>query len=135
MATDGRLWVRLAGLSAFIAVLAGAFAAHWINDPQAKELLRTGSSYQILHALAALACVAIGPGLAPRAAAPALFLLGSTLFSGSLYAMGLGAPRWVGIVTPFGGLCFLAGWLTLAITAGRAAGRPGPTAGSETGAD
>jgi uncharacterized membrane protein YgdD (TMEM256/DUF423 family) len=45
--------------------------------------------------------------------APAFFLAGIVLFSGSLYAMALGAPRWLGAVTPIGGLCFLAGWAAL----------------------
>src|SRR5262249_38910430 len=85
---------------------------------KAQELLRTGSLYGFVHVLATLAAGA----LTPRARlAPALFLAGVLLFSGSLWAMALGAPRWLGAVTPFGGLAFLAGWL-----AARGAGRPPP---------
>jgi uncharacterized membrane protein YgdD (TMEM256/DUF423 family) len=109
-----RLWATLAAISGFIAVAAGAFAAHGVRDPMGRELLRTGSTYEFMHALATLACVALA-GAMPRARfAPAFFLGGTLLFSGSLYALAFGAPRMVGIVTPFGGLAFLAGWAVLA---------------------
>ena len=109
-----RLWTTLAAISGFIAVAAGAFAAHGASDPAAKELLRTGSTYELAHALATLLCAALAAGT-PRArlAAP-WFLGGSLLFSGSLYALALGAARIVGAVTPFGGLAFLIGWAVLA---------------------
>ena len=62
-----------------------------------------------------LACAALAGAGMPRARfAPAWFLGGSLLFSGSLYALALGAPRIVGLVTPFGGLAFLVGWVVLA---------------------
>ena len=110
-----RLWTTLAAINGFIAVAAGAFAAHGVADPTAKELLRTGSTYELAHALAVLACAGLAAAGMPRARfAPAWFLAGSVLFSGSLYALALGAPRMVGIVTPFGGLAFLAGWAVLA---------------------
>ena len=109
------LWTSLAAISGFIAVAAGAFAAHGIADPAAKELLRTGSTYELAHALAVLACAALAGAGMPRARlAPAWFLGGSLLFSGSLYALALGAPRLVGAITPFGGLAFLVGWAVLA---------------------
>jgi len=109
-----RLWTTLAAISGCVSVAAGAFAAHGITDPAARDVMRTGATYELTHALATLACAAL-VAIAPRARfAPALFLTGSLLFSGSLYALALGAPRWVGIVTPFGGLAFLAGWLVLA---------------------
>jgi len=110
-----RLWTTLAALSGLIAVAAGAFAAHGVADPNAKELLRTGSTYAFLHALATLACAALTTAGMPRARfAPAFFLAGVLLFSGSLYALAFGAPRMIGIVTPFGGLAFMAGWAVLA---------------------
>jgi uncharacterized membrane protein YgdD (TMEM256/DUF423 family) len=118
MIWDQRMVVRLAAVSAFIAVAAGAFAAHGLSDPPAKELIRTGSNYEAIHALAALICVALGPARARRLLLPAtLFLCGTLLFSGSLYALALGAPRWTGAITPFGGLMFLTGWASLAWTA------------------
>jgi uncharacterized membrane protein YgdD (TMEM256/DUF423 family) len=110
-----RAWLTLAALAGFVCVAAGAFAAHGISDPRAQELLRTGSLYSFVHVLATLACVPLIQAGAARARfAPPLFLGGTLLFSGSLFALALGAPRIVGVVTPFGGLAFLAGWLVLA---------------------
>ena len=113
------LWVRLAAASGFLGVAAGAFAAHGMTDPRAQELLRTGATYELAHALAALlAAVLAGLGAARARWAAGLFLAGSVLFSGSLYALAFGAPRLTGVVTPVGGLCFLAGWALLAWAAG-----------------
>ncbi len=104
----------LAGVNGLVAVAAGAFSAHGLSDPRAAEVMRTGATYEMTHALATLACAAL-VGAAPRMrVAPAFFLAGAVLFSGSLYALALGAPRWVGVVTPFGGLSFLAGWVVVA---------------------
>jgi uncharacterized membrane protein YgdD (TMEM256/DUF423 family) len=109
-----RLWMTLAALSGFLAVAAGAFAAHGLTG-QSAEVMRTGATYEQAHALATIGCAAFMQLGARRARfAPALFLAGSLLFSGSLYALALGAPRLIGIVTPFGGLLFLAGWAVLA---------------------
>jgi uncharacterized membrane protein YgdD (TMEM256/DUF423 family) len=109
-----RLWMMLAAVSGFVSVAAGAFAAHGLSG-QSAEVMRTGATYEFMHALATLACAAlIQVGAARARFAPALFLAGSVLFSGSLYALALGAPRLIGIVTPFGGLLFLAGWAVLA---------------------
>jgi uncharacterized membrane protein YgdD (TMEM256/DUF423 family) len=110
-----RNWLTLAALGGFLSVGFGAFAAHGVSDPRAQELLRTGSLYGFLHCLATFACGAAMQAGARRARfAPAFFLAGALLFSGSLCAMALGAPRWVGVVTPIGGLGFLVGWLVLA---------------------
>jgi uncharacterized membrane protein YgdD (TMEM256/DUF423 family) len=110
-----RVWTTLAAVSGFVAVAAGAFAAHGMHDPTGQELLRTGSTYEFMHALATLACASMMERAIPRARfAPALFLGGSLLFSGSLYALAFGAPRIVGVITPIGGTCFLAGWAVLA---------------------
>jgi uncharacterized membrane protein YgdD (TMEM256/DUF423 family) len=115
MIWNRRTWTTLAALSGLLAVGFGAFGAHGVADPQSKDWLRTGATYQFIHALATLACAALAVSGAPRARhAPALFLGGSLLFSGSLYAMALGGPRLLGAVTPIGGLMFLAGWAVLA---------------------
>ena len=119
MAWDRKLWIRLAALSGLVSVAAGAFAAHGVVDATPREWLRTGANYEAIHALATLAVAALFPAGARRAPWPtALFLLGSLLFSGSLYAMALGGPRWFGAVTPLGGLLFLAGWAALAWAVG-----------------
>jgi uncharacterized membrane protein YgdD (TMEM256/DUF423 family) len=116
-----RIWTTLAALSGLIAVAAGAFGAHGVQDPTARELLRTGATYEFIHALATLACAALMITAMPRARfAPAWFLGGALLFSGSLYALAFGAPRLVGIVTPFGGVAFMVGWAVLAWAAATA---------------
>jgi uncharacterized membrane protein YgdD (TMEM256/DUF423 family) len=98
----------LAALAAALAVAAGAFGAHGAEG-QAAEWLRTGGLYQMVHAVAALVAVrmaAKGPGWC--------FVIGSAIFAGTLYAMALGAPRWLGAITPIGGSALILGWLWLA---------------------
>jgi uncharacterized membrane protein YgdD (TMEM256/DUF423 family) len=112
-----RLPVTLAALSGFVAVAAGAFGAHGAPTPEAKALLETGGHYQLMHALAVFACFAVARGARSATVAAWLFLAGSLIFSCSLYALALGAPRLMGAITPIGGLMLLAGWLTLAWTA------------------
>ena len=110
-----RLWMRLAALGGFLAVAVGAFAAHGVADPRAAELLKTGAMYGFMHSMATFACATFMQVGARRARfAPAFFLSGVGLFSGSLYAMALGAPRWMGAITPVGGVLFLIGWAVLA---------------------
>ena len=106
----------LAAVTGFLGVAFGAFAAHGIADPAAKAWIQTGASYQLAHALAALLAVCLP---IPARKAAVAFLIGAVLFSGSLYALALGAPRIVGAVTPLGGLSFLAGWTLLALAARR----------------
>ena len=110
-----RNWMTLGALGGFLAVAIGALAAHGVTDPKAVEWLKTGSMYGFMHTMATFACATFMQIGARRARfAPAFFLSGVLLFSGSLYAMALGAPRWLGAVTPLGGLCFLTGWAILA---------------------
>lgn len=124
MMRGAALVVRLAALSGFLAVAFGAFAAHGAQDARAAELLHTGSLYQMTHALAVFGWLVLRKtGGKSGVTTPALFLVGTLLFSGSLYALAFGAPRILGMVTPFGGLCFLAGWLLLAWRAGTIADR------------
>lgn len=95
----------LAALSAAIAIAAGAFGAHGASSPQAADWLRTGGLYQLIHAVAALVVLSTTRGAA------ALLLIGGAIFAGTLYAMALGCPRWLGAITPLGGLMMIAGWL------------------------
>ena len=107
--------MTLAAFYGLIAVAAGAFGAHGVSDLKAKDWLRTGAEYQMVHALAVFACFAVwrmGAGAAGVAAW--LFLIGAALFSGSLYLMALTTQRWMVLATPLGGLFLLAGWATLA---------------------
>lgn len=95
----------LAALSAALAIGAGAFGAHGVTDPRAVEWLRTGGVYQLIHAVAAIAIMGAARGAA------ALLLIGAAIFALTLYAMALGAPRWLGAITPIGGTLMIAGWL------------------------
>lgn len=103
----------LAALSGAMAVAAGAFGAHGASG-DAVEWLKTGGHYQLIHAVAALVAAqmrATGAGWC--------FVVGGAVFAGSLYLMALGLPRWLGAVTPIGGLLLIIGWLWLAWTAQR----------------
>lgn len=106
-----RNWMTLAAVGGFVAVVVGAFAAHGVQDPVAREWLRTGATYGFMHTMATFACATfINIGARRAGLAPAFFLSGVVLFSGSLFAMAAGAPRWLGMVTPIGGVLFLIGW-------------------------
>ena len=110
-----RTFFRLGALSALVAIAAGAFGAHGLRGRLTPDLLavfETAARYQMYHALALLAV-----GLAAaRWQAPVvrwagwLFVGGTVLFSGSLYLLALTQVRWLGAVTPLGGLMLLAGW-------------------------
>lgn len=105
----------LVGAAGASAVLLGAFAAHALRgvlDPGQRDLWHTASQYHYWHALA-LAAACLTPASRARRAATVCFALGIVLFSGSLYALALRAPRWCGLITPFGGLAFVAGWVAL----------------------
>jgi uncharacterized membrane protein YgdD (TMEM256/DUF423 family) len=108
----------LAGVAGASAVLLGAFGAHALQtvlDTRALELWHTAVNYHVWHALALVLAVGLGAGRSRRVAIAA-FALGIVLFSGSLYALALGAPRWTGIITPFGGLAFIVGWVALGLS-------------------
>jgi uncharacterized membrane protein YgdD (TMEM256/DUF423 family) len=119
-----RLFFALGAASALISVGAGAFGAHALRARLSPELLavfETGARYQMYHALglfAAAWAVTRWPG--PWAVrAGWFFVLGTLLFSGSLYALALSGVRWLGAVTPFGGVALLAGWASLVLAARR----------------
>lgn len=107
--------MTLAAVSGFLAVGVGAFAAHGATDPRAQELLRTGSAYGFMHTMATFASATFMNIGAHRARhAPAFFLGGVLLFSGSLYDLAFGGPTWLGAIAPVGGTLFLIGWVVLA---------------------
>jgi uncharacterized membrane protein YgdD (TMEM256/DUF423 family) len=119
-----RLFLAAAAISAAISVAAGAFGAHALRARLSPELLavfETGARYEMYHAigLALAAWAATRFAHAPAAWAGGLFLAGTVLFSGSLYALALTGVRGLGAVTPFGGLAFIAGWIALALSAVR----------------
>ena len=124
MSDSARRFATAGAVSASVAVLAGAFAAHALRsrlEPPALAAFETAARYQMYHALALFAAAWVSqqaPGPFPTWAGR-LFLLGTLLFSGSLYALALTGIRPIGIITPVGGVLFLAGWASLAVAARR----------------
>lgn len=119
-----RVFLSTGAVSALIAVAAGAFGAHALRDRLTPELLgtwTTGANYQMYHALALLAVglllgrLSIG-GSPLLTIAGWLFVAGTVLFSGSLYALALTGVTWLGAITPLGGLAFLAAWAAVAVS-------------------
>ena len=119
-----RTFVILGSAMAGLAVAAGALGAHALSrslPAERLETFETGVRYQMYHALALFA-VAWALSRWPQSdtlltASGWLFVAGIVLFSGSLYGLALGAPRWLGAVAPLGGAAFVLGWLALAIGA------------------
>lgn len=115
-----RIFFSLGAASAFLAVAAGAFGAHALRSRLPADLLavfETAARYQMYHALGLLAvawAVQRWPGASTQWAGW-LFVAGTVLFSGSLYALALSGARWLGAITPLGGAAFLAGWVCLAV--------------------
>ena len=115
-----RLFFILGGASAGSAVALGAFGAHALKARLSPEMLaayETGVRYQMFHALALLAVAWAStrwPGSAAITASGWLFVAGTVLFSGSLYALSLTGVRGLGAVTPIGGVAWLVGWACLA---------------------
>lgn len=113
-------FVFLGSLNLMLAVILGAFGAHGLKARVGAEQLawwHTGVQYHAWHALGLLGIGLLllsQPGLAGARCAAWLLQAGIVIFSGSLYAMTLGAPRWFGAITPLGGLALIAGWAVLA---------------------
>ncbi len=117
-----RLFLSFAALSGFLSVSLGAFAAHGLKHHITAESLaiwQTSVQYQMYHALALLAVGLLYQTQASKVLklSGLAFILGSFLFSGSLYALALGAPKALGAITPLGGLSFLVGWAALVVHA------------------
>lgn len=114
------LFISLASLSGLLAVAFGAFGAHALRgrlDDYAMGVFETAVQYHFYHSLALLAVgvLALGqPQTVLLKSSGWLFLLGLVLFSGSLYLLSLSGIKWLGAVTPLGGLAFIAGWGCLA---------------------
>jgi uncharacterized membrane protein YgdD (TMEM256/DUF423 family) len=111
-----------AGASAVILGALGAHALHAKLSPQMLDVWHVAVQFQFWHALALLACALMRRTHAVHLAA-VLFALGIVLFCGSLYALALGTPHTVGVITPLGGLAFIIGWITLGVGFWRGQGR------------
>ena len=115
-------FLLLAGISGAIGVALGAFGAHALKNrltPERLQTFETGVRYQMYHVVGLLGA-AFASGQWPGSSVPSLagwfFVAGTVLFSGSLYLLALTNKRWLGAITPFGGLAFIAGWILLALT-------------------
>jgi len=116
-----KIAVAYAALSGALGVMLGAFGAHGLRDtlePRLMQTFETAVQYQLIHALALL-LVAILYGQVGRSLAFEIsiyaFMAGILMFSGSLYGLVLTEMRWLGPITPLGGLCFIAGWIALLV--------------------
>ncbi len=112
------LLFRTAAVLCFLAVALGAFGAHGLKATlQARDMVSVWEKAVLYHFLHALALLILAlHGVASRTPA-ILFVTGIIFFSGSLYLLALTNARWLGAITPLGGLCFLAGWAWLAFSA------------------
>lgn len=116
MAAGARLFLAFGGAAALLAVALGAFGAHALKSRLAPEMLavwHTGIEYHLFHALGLLA-VGLAAAQLPQSAllrwSGWLMVAGILLFCGSLYALALSGERWLGAVTPAGGVAFIAAW-------------------------
>ncbi|MBI4535047.1 MAG: DUF423 domain-containing protein [Ignavibacteriae bacterium] len=123
MSTDsGRTFFAVGAVSAGIGVVAGAFGAHGLKDVLSAEMLdvfETAVRYQMYHAFGLMAVAWAAHNFASTGSplarlAGMCFVFGTVVFSGSLYAMSLTNLRWLGALTPLGGIAFIAGWFFLA---------------------
>lgn len=117
MPTLGQSALAIGAASGFLAVLLGAFGAHALRARLSPELLgiwKTANEYHFYHALALLLVgVLARTGKTGLAAPTVCFVAGTLVFCGSLYLLALSGQRWLGAITPLGGLLFLAGWAWL----------------------
>ncbi|MBI1808145.1 MAG: DUF423 domain-containing protein [Ignavibacteria bacterium] len=114
-----KVFLIIGSLSAFLAVALGAFAAHALKTKLTLDLFNiweVGVRYHMYHALAlfAVAWVIVQFPDSNVSLAGWFFVAGTVIFSGSLYALSLSGVRWIGAITPLGGVCFIAGWVWLA---------------------
>jgi uncharacterized membrane protein YgdD (TMEM256/DUF423 family) len=120
-----RIFFLLGSLFGALSVALGAFGAHALRERIEESLLanyQTGVTYMFFHALALFVVVTAATRW-PQSSLPSvagwLFVAGIVFFSGSLFLMAFTGARWLGAVTPIGGVAFIAGWLLLAWTAWR----------------
>ena len=122
---SGWSWIRVASVLGFLAVGVGAFGAHGLkarlDEFGTSATFQTGAHYHMVHALALLALGLIfrgGPASMAGNVAGWAFVGGVVVFSGSLYVLSVTGMKWLGAITPLGGLAFLVGWIALAFAAG-----------------
>ncbi len=119
-----RIFLAIAGVLGSLSVIFGAFASHALKDrlsERALEIWETGTKYQMYHALALVLVALLLSHLATESfsliMAGYAFIVGVFLFSGSLYALSLSGIKWLGAITPVGGVAFILGWICLVVAA------------------
>lgn len=115
-----RLFLSIGAFSGALAVMLGAFGAHGLKEKLSAEMMaiyKTGVEYHFYHTLALLAVGIVAMHYPSRALSASgwAFVAGIAIFSGSLYALSMSGIRVLGAITPIGGLCFIAGWVLLAV--------------------
>ncbi len=107
--------LRITGIIGFLAVALGAFGAHGLHDVLTKNArLATWETAVLYHLTHSVVMLVIATWRPLRAAAWWLMLAGVAIFSGTLYVLALTNLKWLGAITPLGGVCLLAGWIALA---------------------
>jgi uncharacterized membrane protein YgdD (TMEM256/DUF423 family) len=112
-------WIAVGAVLGAVSVVTGAFGAHALRDrltPAMLDVWKTGVLYNALHALALVLYGVFDRERRGRVAGWC-FLGGTVVFSGSLYALAVGAPSWLGAITPVGGVLLIAGWIAFAMSA------------------
>lgn len=121
--TSKTLWLRITAFSGALAIMLGAFGAHGLKESISAEMLvifETGVKYHFYHTLALLGLLAMSRENVLPKPLPAIcltWLIGIIIFSGSLYVLSISGIRWLGAITPIGGVAMIIGWLWLALSA------------------
>lgn len=127
MASTAKLFLILGGINAALVVMLGAFGAHGLKAKLTADMLavyQTGVHYHLFHALGLLAIGIVATQIADSVWlkwSGWLMLIGIILFSGSLYVLSVSGLRWLGMVTPFGGVAFIAAWIVFVIAIAKSA--------------
>lgn len=127
MPQTAKLFLILGGINAALVVMLGAFGAHGLKAKLTADMLavyQTGVHYHLFHALGLLAIGIVATQIADSVWlkwSGWLMLIGIILFSGSLYVLSVSGLRWLGMVTPFGGVAFIAAWIVFVIAIAKSA--------------
>jgi uncharacterized membrane protein YgdD (TMEM256/DUF423 family) len=127
VSTTAKLFLILGGINAALVVMLGAFGAHGLKTKISAEMLavyQTGVHYHLFHALGLLVVGLVATQMVDSVYlkwSGWLMLVGIILFSGSLYVLSVSGLRWLGMVTPFGGVAFIAAWIVFVIAIAKSA--------------
>jgi len=117
-----KLFLMAGSLFCMLSVVLGAFAAHGLKSrvsEYAIGVFKTAAEYQMFHGLALIAVAILIKWGLNLTAAGCFFIAGILLFSGSLYLLAVTGWKWLGPITPLGGLCFIVGWLIILVQVAR----------------